>query len=130
MDDKSLIHEQLSRLNIKNDITELLISILDVDDDVDIYTEELTQDDIEILLDDLHDHSTHLLNYKVENKEEIIRILKYYLKISNPTQNCYLVINDIIDNLNGTLFNEGVEFDSSDFVNDYLILLYYINFKF
>lgn len=130
MDDKSLIHEQLSKLNIKNDITELLISILDVDDDVDIYTEELTQDDIEILLDDLHDHSAHPLNYKVENKDEIIKIIKYYLKISNPTQNCYLVINDLINNLNGTLFNEGVEFDSSDFVNEYLILLYYINFKF
>lgn len=129
MNTKNLIRKQLARLNIKNNIIELLLSILDVDN-IDIYKDELTQEDIVSLLDDLYDHSTNALEFEVENKNEIIKILKYYIKISNPTQNCYLVINKIIDNLNGTLFNEGVEFDSSDFDNEYLILLYYINFKF
>lgn len=130
MNSKDLIHEQLARLNIKNNIIELLLSILDVADDNDIYKEELSQKDIYFLIEDLYDHSTYHFKSEVDNKEEIIKILKYYLKISDPTQNCYLIINDIIDNLNGTLFNEGVEFSNSDFDNKYLILLYYINLKF
>lgn len=129
MNTKNLIHKQLARLNIKNNIIELLLSILDVDN-IDIYKDELTQEDIVSLLDDLYDHSTNVFEFEVENKNEIIKILKYYIKISNPTQNCYFVINNIIDNLNGTLFNERIEFDGSDFDNEYLILLYYINFKF
>lgn len=130
MNTKRLILNQLARLNIKNNIIELLLSVLDIDDDSDIYKKELTQEDIFSLIDDLHDHSTYMFKSEVDNKNEIIKILKYYIKISNPTQNCYLVINDIIDNLNGALFNEGVEFGGLDFNNEYLILLYYLNFKF
>lgn len=130
MNTENSIRKQLSKLNIKNNITELLISILNINDDDDIYTDELTRDDIVLLLDDLYDLATNSFEFEVDDKDEIIKILNYYLKVSNPTQNCYFVITNIIDNLNGTIFNEGIEFDVSDFNNEYLILLYYINWKF
>ena len=120
-----LIRYQLIELNIKNNIIDLLTSLLP-NDIINIHRIELKSRDKIQVLDDLIYYATTTDELNISCIDEIIKLFNYYIKISNPTQTCYLTINEIIDNLKCNSSRNGVEFELSDFDNNYMILLYYI----
>lgn len=125
----TLIKQQLAKLNIKNNIIETLISLLESEynSNEDLYVNVLYEEEMLNLMDEIFDKATRMFTTFNKNKDEIIKILNYYLKISNPTQGCYLLINNIIDNLNYRLMVDTFEFSVNDINNSYIILLYYLN---
>ena len=119
-----LIIKQLSSLNIANNIIYLLIELLNKNTIIkDIYMEEIDETDMDIILEVLR-HISIISIKNVENKDETIKILKYYLKISRPTRNCYRLLNNIInsDEYNKNNFN----ITNRDIDNKYVCILYYL----
>ena len=126
-----LIRNQLINLNIRNNIIEILVSLLQNNGNINnIYTTTLEDGAIIELLDILFELSTNQITNQIENKTQIIKVLKYYLKASQPNQNCYFLINNIIDNLNGSLKSDDFDITFSDIDNDYIWLLYYLSYLF
>lgn len=128
MNEKISIQNQLSELGVKNNIIELLLSIIPINDET--YNYMLTEVEKGDLYCYLQRYSFEVFDYEIENKDSIIKILNHYIKISNPSQNCRLLIENIIDNINDKVIRNGLDLTFGDVDNQYLILLYYLNMAF
>ena len=114
--DTEAVFSELNSLKIKNNIIDILLKRL----------EGKNIDDFTDLMNLIDEYVSNDYSDECDDRDEIIKCLNYYLKISNPNQNCYLLISNIIDNLNGNLHYDGIECDFEDFNNNYMTFLYLI----
>lgn len=128
MNEKISIQNQLSKLGVKNNIIELLLSIIPINDET--YNYMMTEVEKGDLYCDLQRYSFEVFDYEIEHKDSIIKILKHYTKISNPSRDCQLLIENIIDNMDDKVVRNGLDLTFDDVDNQYLILLYYLNMAF